>query len=93
MNGLQDRALKSVTVMRAGLLSAIADDQFKPARHQPRVYEAIDLLRASRADQSLVQRVEEISCTLHVMNGFLHQGRVNAYASARLRLRSAAAAL
>jgi|GEM_PF-4688213 len=93
MDEPQDKALQSVFRLRSSLLQAIEADQLIPWRHEPRVHEAIDLLRAARADGPTLRRAEEISCTLRMMNLFLREGRVNAFASARLRLRSAAARL
>jgi hypothetical protein len=93
MDEPQDKALRSVGHVRSALLDAIDADQLIPWRHEPRVHAAIDLLVAARADAPLLRRVEDISCTLHMMNRFLREGRVNAFASARLRLRSAAAQL
>lgn len=93
MDETQDKALRSVGHVRSALLQAIETDQLLPWRHEPRVHEAIDLLVAARADGSTLRRAQEISCTLHMMNRFLREGRVNAFASARLRLRNAAAQL
>jgi hypothetical protein len=93
MDEQQDRALRSVLHLQSNLLQAIADEQVIPPRHHAQVHAAIDLLRGVRADRAVLQRVEAISCILHMMQSFLRQGRVNAYASARLRLRSAACAL
>jgi hypothetical protein len=85
----QERAQRSLVQLQGALLQAIADEQVIPARHHAQVHEAIDLLRASRADRILLQRAEAVSCIMHVMPLFLRQGRINAYASARLRLRAA----
>jgi hypothetical protein len=93
MDEQQDRALQSVLHLQNNLLQAISDDQVIPPRHHAQVHAAIDVLRGVRADPAILQRVETISCILHMMPTFLRQGRVNAYASARLRLRSAAFAL
>ena len=93
MEETQDRALQSLFQLRSSLLQAIDDDRHIPAAHEARVHEAIDLLRAARADTHVLRRVEDISCTLRSMNRFLREGRVNAYHSARLRVRAAARSL
>jgi hypothetical protein len=93
MDEQQDRALRSVLRLQSNLLQAIAEDQVIPPRHHAQAHAAIDALRRVRADRAVLQRVETISCILHMMPTFLRQGRVNAYASARLRLRSVASAL
>jgi hypothetical protein len=93
MDEQQDQARRTVLHMQSNLLQAIEGNEILTARHQAQVHKAIDLLRATRADGVLLQRAEAISCIMHLMPTFLRQGRVNAYASARLRLRSAACAL
>jgi hypothetical protein len=89
----QDRAQRSILHLQSALLQAIAADQVIMPRHHAQVHAAIDLLRAAHADRALLQRAEAISCMLHMMALFLRQGRINAYASARLRLRTAASGL
>lgn len=93
MEEQQNQAQRSVLHLQSDLLQAVATDQVIPARHHAQVHAAIDLLRAARADGKMLQRAETISCLLHMMPIFLRQGRINAYASARLRLRSAARGL
>jgi hypothetical protein len=90
---VRDRALQSLFQVRSSLLHAIEEGQAIPAAHEARVHEAIDLLRAARADSRMLRRVEDISCTLRRMNRYLREGRVNAYDSARLRVRAAARSL
>lgn len=93
MDEAGDKVRQSVFRVRSGLLQAIESHDIIPPVHEARVHDAIDLLRATRCDGQMLSRVEHISCTLRSMNRFLREGRVNAYASARLRLRSAAYSL
>jgi hypothetical protein len=93
MDEIQDKVRQSLCQVRSGLLQAIEGDHVIAPVHEARVHHAIDLLRAHRADGQMLSRVEQISCTLRSMNLFLREGRVNAYDSARLRLRSVANSL
>lgn len=93
MDEPRDRVLQSVDAVRGPLLRAIEADQVIPPGYEARVHEAIDLLRAARADRRVLSRIEDISCTMWRMHRFLREGRVNAYDSARLRIRAAARSL
>ena len=59
---------------------------------ESKVREAVDLLRFSQVDSTLLRTAEFLSCAMFEMNGFLRQGRVNAYQSKALRVRNAFAA-
>ena len=61
-------------------------------RSEAQVQKAVDLLRFSQVDSTLLRTAEFLSCAMFEMNGFLRQGRVNAYQSKALRVRNAFAA-
>ena len=65
---------------RGGVLTNSAESQ---------VRKAVDLLRCSQVDATLLRTAEFLSCAMFEMNGFLRQGRVNAYQSKALRVRNA----
>ncbi len=84
---------QAATLVKQALIRSVAQDGIVTPKHEAQVHKAIDLLRATRGDPALLSRFEAMSCTLAQMRLYLHQGRVNAYASALLRLRSAANAI
>ena len=74
------------------VVSAIEGDGPILPVHEARLHLAIDLLRTSGADPDASARAEALSCIMRPLPTYLRQGRVNAYASARLRLRRTARA-
>jgi hypothetical protein len=80
-------------LVKRALLRAVEQDGFVTHASEGQVHKAVDLLRNTRADPSLLCTVEAISCTLLKMRQLHQEGRVNLYASQLLRLRSAAHAL
>ncbi len=88
MNGVDD--LQSV---RESLLAIIEREGAVVLGQVAQVHRTIDMLRVERADPAMLLRMETISCILWSLPLFRRQGRVNAHASALLRLRRAASAL
>jgi hypothetical protein len=79
--------------LKLALLHSIEQDGLVRPVHESRLHKAIDLLRANGADPARLRRLESMSCTFAQMRHFLRQGRVNAHASALLRLRRDAGAI
>ena len=88
-----DPAAQATAIVKLALAGSIDRNGVLPPTSESQVHKAIDLLRATRGDPGLLNRLEAMSCELLKMRLYLRQGRVNAYASARLRLRSAAKAI
>ncbi len=88
-----DPATQAAEIVKHALVRSIEQDGILPPTSESQVHRAIDLLRATRGDPGLLNRLEAMSCELFKMRLYLRQGRVNAYASARLRLRSAVRAI
>lgn len=88
MNGVDD--LQSV---RDSLFTIIEQDGAMPPGQLAQVHRTIDTLRVGRTDPATLSRMENISCILWSLPLFRRDGRVNAHASALLKLRRAASAL
>ena len=88
MNGASD--LQSV---RDSLFAIVEQEGAMPPGQLAQVHRTIDTLRVGRTDPATLSRMENISCILWSLPLFRRQGRVNAHASALLRLRRAASAL
>jgi hypothetical protein len=86
-------AQRSIHLVKSSLLQAIESGAAILPVHEAQVHRTIDLLREAPVDPQIRARMESISCLMSAMRPLLGQGRVNAYASARLRIRSAANAL
>jgi hypothetical protein len=82
-----------VAAVKTGLLRDIESGRAVSAAHFAQIHRAIDLMRASEAAPDRLACVERVSCLMHPIPLLLRQGRVNAYASAMLKLRRAAAGL
>ncbi|WP_315727137.1 hypothetical protein [Sphingosinicella rhizophila] len=54
---------------------------------EAQIHRALDLLHQEGAHRERLRKVASISCRLHHIRTCLHSGRVNGYASQRLRLR------
>ena len=82
-----------IAVLKRTLIAALQRDEVVPPAHETRVHAAIDLLCVRGHSDAERAQVEAISLFLHKMRLFMREGRVNAYASTRLRLRRAVEAL
>jgi hypothetical protein len=84
---------QAAVIVRLALAEAIEECGMLTPRTHAQVHRAVDLLRDTKADPALLTKIEAMSCTMATMSHLHRQGRVNAYASALLQLRSAASAL
>jgi hypothetical protein len=80
-------------LVKNAMLRAVEQDWVVTPASEAQVHKAADLLRSTKADPTLLSKIEAISCTLLKMKHLQQQGRVNLYASQLLRLRSVANAL
>jgi hypothetical protein len=81
---------RAAALVRAAIAAAVERGGDATPAIEAQVQQALDLLRAGpRAGEALI-RIEAISCTLARMQHARREGRVNAHASALLRLRNAA---
>ena len=80
-------------VVKKAILRSIERDGFITPAAEAQVQRAVDLLKLEKCDPQHREQVEHISCTLREMHQWLLDGRVNAYASALLRLRRRVQAL
>jgi len=79
----------AIDLLKRTLIAALQRDEIVPPAHETRVHAAIDLLSVPGHSDAERAKVEAISLFLHKMRMFMREGRVNAYASTRLRLRRA----
>ena len=84
---------QSLGRVRDRLFAIIEHDGAIAPGELAQVHRTIDELRAAKVDPAALSRMESISCILWSLPLFRRQGRVNAHASALLRLRRAASAL
>lgn len=82
-----------IAVLKRTLIAALQRDEVMPPAHETRVHAAIDLLCVRGRGDAERAQVEAISLFLHKMRVFMREGRINAYASTRRRLRRAVEAL
>jgi len=82
-----------VAAVKGRLLHDIDAGRPISGAHAAQLHRAIDLLRAGQGDPIRLATVEKMSCVMHPMPHLLRQGRVNAYASAVLKLRRAVTGL
>jgi hypothetical protein len=84
---------QAAVMVRLALAEAIEECGMLTPQTHAQVHRAVDLLRYTRADPTLLSKIEDMSCTMARMARLHRQGRVNAYASALLQLRRAACSL
>jgi hypothetical protein len=84
---------QAAVIVRLALAEAIEDCGMLTPKAHAQVHRAVDLLRYTKADPTLLSKIEAMSCTMARMNRLHRQGRVNAYASALLQLRTSARSL
>lgn len=92
MVGTKDSNDLAVSTVKNIVLQGVTSGYISP-NAELQVQRALDLLRAEARGSELTARIEAISCTLRKMHHLLIDRRVNAYASALLRLRRVADAL
>ena len=84
---------QSLLGVRESLFSIIERDGAMAPGQVAQIHRTIDLMRTSPTDPGTLSRMETISCILWSLPLFRRQGRVNAHASALLRLRRAVSGL
>jgi hypothetical protein len=84
---------QAAVIVRLALAEASEQSGMLTPQTHAQVHRAVDLLRYTKADPILLSKIEAMSCLMARMGRLHRQGRVNAYASALLQLRTAARAL